>query len=219
MFSDRAMRDFGPTFWNLLDKNIQHSETMKHFRIQNSFYISIQMISFRGMYCMLLFICSVHYVIDSCFGNWTWPWPGHVRFRFFSLLIVSSISCSVFMNVCCLMFHDIRIKFNVIWCNSFTLIKKQHKTKQNKQKTKQKQNKKQNKTTNKKQNKNKTKKTKQKQKNNIQTNKTKQSQKKKQYKKQNKNKNNNNNSKRCFLLPPPEGKRLRVAIAEYRLLK
>ena len=100
-----------------------------------------------------------------------------------------------YMNVCCLMFHDIRIKCNVIWYNSFTIIKKQHKTKQNKQKTKQKP-----------------------KKNKTKQNKTKIKPKKKKTKqKQNKTKNPKQQTKQkqqeqksCCLLPPPEGERLSV---------
>ena len=34
MFSDCAIKNCGPTFWNSLDKTLEHCKTTKHFRNQ-----------------------------------------------------------------------------------------------------------------------------------------------------------------------------------------
>ena len=94
MFSDCAIINCGPTFWNPLDKNIKQSKTIKPFEINfNQFWYLNTMISFLGyvlcdVVCLkCVFIC-VHFVFHFLV-------KGINASSLLDLLFISSISCSV----------------------------------------------------------------------------------------------------------------------------
>ena len=55
MFSDRAIRNCGPSFWNSLDKTLKHLQNHQTLPkwAEISFTVCIQLISFWGMSCVL----------------------------------------------------------------------------------------------------------------------------------------------------------------------
>ena len=65
MFSDCAVRNCGPSFWNSLDKTIKHCKTTKHFRNQLksvllsdiNFILGHVLCTFLCIFC--LFVCKV----------------------------------------------------------------------------------------------------------------------------------------------------------------
>ena len=66
MFSDCAIRNCGPSFWNSLDKTVKHCKTTKHFRNQlKSVLLSELLIPFWGMSCVFLciswIVCKVYF--------------------------------------------------------------------------------------------------------------------------------------------------------------
>ena len=61
MFSDRAIRNCGPSFWNYLDKTLkplQNHQTLPKWT-EISFTVCIQLISLWGMSCVLASVCKV----------------------------------------------------------------------------------------------------------------------------------------------------------------
>ena len=103
MFSDCAIRNCGPSFWNSLDKTVKHCKTTKHFRNQlksvllseyNWFYFGACLVC-SCVFFICLYICNVFFESHCKFVE-TFV-KGMIVSDFYGLLIMFSISCFVFM--------------------------------------------------------------------------------------------------------------------------
>ena len=114
MFSDCAIRNCGPTFWNSLDKTLKHCKTTKHFRNQLK---SILLSEYNWLHfgaCLVCFcvlcqfvkciICKFveTFVKGTIFLRPLWPFD-HV----FNIML-----CFLCLFV---LLYDIGLKFHMIW--------------------------------------------------------------------------------------------------------
>ena len=69
MFSDRAIRNCGPSFWNSLDKTLKHCKTTKHFQNElKSVLLSVYNWFLFGV--CLVYLC----LFVKCFSFWKCPY-------------------------------------------------------------------------------------------------------------------------------------------------
>ena len=121
MFSDCAIRNCGPTFWNSLDKTVKHCKTTKHFR--NQLKSTLLLVSeynwlhfgaclvyfcvlclFVKLFCKFLYIFVETFVKGMIFLRPSWSFD-HV------------LNIMLWLCFLCLfiLMYDIGIKFDMIW--------------------------------------------------------------------------------------------------------
>ena len=119
MFSDCAIKNCGPSFWNSLDKTVKHCKTTKHFRNQLK---SILLSEYNWLhfgtclvhFCVLCFVkcsfCKFLHIFVETFVE------GMIFSGLYGLLIMSSISCCVFMpNICFDVWYWNKVWYEMKW--------------------------------------------------------------------------------------------------------
>ena len=101
MFSDCAIRNFGPSFWNSLDKTVKHCKTTKNFWNQLKSVLLSEYNWFHFGACLVYSCVFIGLFLKCLFASLCFSVETFVRVWFVSglygLLIMSSISCWVFM--------------------------------------------------------------------------------------------------------------------------
>ena len=138
MFSDCAIRNCGPTFWNSLDKTVKHCKTTKHFRNQLKSVIWILLTLFWGMSCVFLCTLSIHAICKCNFFFFFCKFLYYLCWNLcyghdFSQAFVAFWSCPqyhvvFFMPICFDVWYWNKVWYDMIYDRSLAL-KKQNKTK------------------------------------------------------------------------------------------